>query len=454
MRQQEGTGSDMDENENAMHESEEADHSVAENNELTEQGMAEESSGTNGSVQNPWVFRAPAQTDEGVSAAIPTGAGTTTAPRKYKHIGFTVWLTILSVVVLYLFVNTFSKSESTHDSDMLMDVMDSCVSISVTTADGRGTGSGVILSSDGYICTNYHVIENAKTVTVYFFNGKSEQAEIVGYSEPDDLALLKVAGRGYQAAKIGQSSLCEFGERVYAIGTPAGLDYAWTVTQGIVSYPNREMKIYASDGSLQKKMRVIQTDTQVNPGNSGGGLFNTDGEVIGIVSMKLSGSASGLTSGKTYEGLGFAIQIEGAMEVLNAIRKDGNADGITSPVSSGRPILGITGVSVEAGKYYLVVENAIREVTADFYEQSPEQVIAPQATGIYVSSVNEDSDAAAKLHVGDIVVKIEGKTVKDIRSDVWPIVNAKKGGDVIHLEVYCAESGTTESVDVILGTQK
>ncbi len=452
----------MEENENKMNET--GEHVDPVGVPQTENGPADRgvTGAQNDGAQNPWVFRAAAQTQEVpvFAAPAPSAVGPTVASRKSKHRhgGVTAWLIILSVIVFFLFCGFVSVSNQVSDggaSDMLADVMDSCVSISVRTADGRGTGSGVVLSSDGYICTNYHVIENAEEITIYFFNGQSKQAEVIGYSEADDLALLKVDGRGYQAAKIGKSSACRFGERVYAIGTPAGLDYAWTVTQGIVSYPDREMKIYASDGSLQKKMHVIQTDTQVNPGNSGGALFNADGEVIGIVSMKLSGSASGSASGKSsYEGLGFAIQIEGAMEVLNAIKKDGNANGITSPVSSGRPVLGITGVSVEAGKYYLTVGNAIRETTADVYEQNPEQVLAPQATGIYISSVNAGSDAAEKLHIGDIITKVDGISVKDVRQDVWPIINAKSGGDSVRLEVYCSESGKTESVEIILGIQE
>ncbi len=385
-------------------------------------------------------------------------ANATVPVKPKKRYGTTVWLIILSVLLLLQFCVIFSLadtiSHTSSDGDasaMLNNVFDSCVSISVNTGTGKGTGSGIVLTSDGYICTNYHVVENAKSITVYFYSGDEKQAELIGYSKTDDLALLKVSGIGYRAATIGSSQDCRVGDRVYAIGTPAGLDYAWTVTSGIVSYPDRVMKIYASDGSLEKKMHVIQTDTQVNPGNSGGALVNAYGEVVGVVSMKLSGSSS-LSSG-SYEGLGFAIQIEGAMEILNEIKRTGSAEGITSPVTSARPVLGISAVSVTAGEYYMLTETGIKKIDEEVYLLAPDRYIAPKANGIYITQINQDSDANGKLEIGDIITEVEGIAVANVQEDVWPIINEMNGGDTVTLTVYRSKTDTIETVQIVLGTQ-
>lgn len=135
----------------------------------------------------------------------------------------------------------------------------------------------------------------------------SKTAEVIGGDELTDLAVLKVEGSGYPAVEFGDSSALLVGEIVVAIGTPAGLELAGTVTDGIVSAINRNVKIYDDSGILTKRMTLIQTNANINPGNSGGPLINDRGQVIGITTMKLTGSY-----GTSYEGLGFALPINGA----------------------------------------------------------------------------------------------------------------------------------------------
>ena len=181
----------------------------------------------------------------------------------------------------------------------------SVVVIEVSKGTGGGTGTGIIMTSDGYIATNHHVIEGATRIKVTFYDGSVMEAELIGSSEMDDLAVIKVNTTGLRAATFAYSEECYVGQTVYAIGTPAGPDFGWTTTKGIISYLDREVKIYNDDdGSLEKKLRLVQTDAMVNPGNSGGPLVNTKGEVVGVVSMKLADG---------YEGIGFAIPSDGAV---------------------------------------------------------------------------------------------------------------------------------------------
>ena len=184
-------------------------------------------------------------------------------------------------------------AEGDADPNLIDDCMNSVVVISATTRTSSSTGTGIVISENGYIVTNYHVIEGASSIKAYFYSEQSTPvtATLVGHSEIDDIAVLKVAKTGLRAATFAKSVNCRVGERVYAIGTPEGADFGWSVTQGIISSKDREIKIYDDEGILEKKMRVIQTDASVNPGNSGGPLINTNGHVVGIITLKLSDSA-------------------------------------------------------------------------------------------------------------------------------------------------------------------
>ena len=329
--------------------------------------------------------------------------------------------------------------EQTIEVSALESVRNYTVVITAKTAEGVGTGTGIVLTPDGYIATNYHVVEDAQTVTVKFYNGQAAVAEVIGYSEIDDLAVIKVNAQGLYCARIGKSADVVDSQNVYAVGTPAGEEYAWSVTKGVVSFAQREVKIYDNEGILQKKMKLIQTDTPVNPGNSGGPLVNSNGEVLGIITMKLSGQ---------YENMGFAIPIDGAMVLLNNIIETGEPG--ESPITSKRPLIGIVGVGVEAGKYYVNIpeENRIQEVSPEDAELNPEEVFYAPYTGVWVQSTTPGLDAANKLKPGDIIVLADGQELATIY-DLMDVINDHVGGETVELTYY--RDGVANIVSVTLG---
>ena len=329
--------------------------------------------------------------------------------------------------------------EQTIEVSALESVRNYTVVITAKTAEGVGTGTGIVLTPDGYIATNYHVIEDAQTITVKFYSGQAAVAEVVGYSEIDDLAVIKVNAQGLYCARIGKSADVVDSQNVYAVGTPAGEEYAWSVTKGVVSFAQREVKIYDNEGILQKKMKLIQTDTPVNPGNSGGPLVNSNGEVLGIITMKLSGQ---------YENMGFAIPIDGAMVLLNNIIETGEPG--ESPITTKRPLIGIVGVGVEAGKYYINVpgENRIQEVSPEDAALNPEEVFYAPYTGVWVQSTTPGLDAANKLKPGDIIVLADGQELATIY-DLMDVINDHVGGETVELTYY--RNGVANIVSVTLG---
>ena len=297
-------------------------------------------------------------------------------------------------------------------------VKPSVVGVKVMTASGMGIGTGFVIREDGYIATNYHVVEGALSVTVILYDGSEHTAEIVGGDELTDLAVLKIAGSGYPAVEFGDSSALVVGELVVAIGTPSGLELAGTVTDGIVSAIDRNVKIYDDTGVLTKRMTLIQTNANINPGNSGGPLINDRGQVIGITTMKLTGSYT-----TTYEGLGFALPINGAREILTSIIETGSA-GDGSSFATGRPVLGIMGGNVTRAQGY-------------------------PAEGVLVSAINEGYPAETSgLAVGDIIVELNGIRVYTV-SDINAITEDLNGGDVVTLVVN--RSGREVEIQLELG---
>lgn len=318
----------------------------------------------------------------------------------------------------------------------------SVVLIEVTTPNGGGSGTGIILSEDGYIATNHHVIEDGTSIRVKFYDGTYASATLRGSSAVDDLAVIKVERSGLPAATFAKSSDCFVGQTVYAIGNPSGADMAWTTTKGCISYVDRELKIYHDDGTLEKKLKMIQTDAMVNPGNSGGPLVNVRGEVVGIVSMKLADG---------YEGIGFAIPSDGAAEILNAIIKDGNADNVNSNVSYDRPVIGIVGVYMEGGRHYVFEEDRIVEVSESYAQENPDEVISPGASGIYVRSLTEGTDAAVKLKAGDIITAINGVEATDMNV-LMNEINEHYAGDDVTVTYY--RNGLYTDVTITLSAAK
>jgi serine protease Do len=340
---------------------------------------------------------------------------------------------------------TVSGEVYESDADMLEDVMNSVVIVSAQSSLGKSTGTGIVISKNGYIVTNYHVVEKSDEISVKL-RGASEAtpATLVGYSEVDDVAVLKILATNLTPATFAKSDSCRVGDKVYAIGTPEGELYGWSVTQGIISCPDREILIYDNEGILIKKMNVVQTDASVNQGNSGGPLVNARGEVVGIITLKLSGSA----------GMGFAIPSDGALKDIEAIIKSGNADNVDSGISKGRPLLGITGVGVEGGKWYQDITtdegSMIKEVTESFARQNPNSTFYAEKNGVRVSALTEGLDAAGKLDVGDIITAIDGETVYNIYQ-VMDIINRHNGGDTVTVSYW--RNGQTHSANITLGTQ-
>ena len=319
----------------------------------------------------------------------------------------------------------------------------SVVVIEVRTENGGGTGTGIIMTSDGYIATNHHVIENATRIQVTFYDGRVMEAEMVGSSAMDDLGVIKVQATGLPAATFAYSEDCYVGQTVYAIGTPAGPDFGWTTTKGIISYKDREVKIYNDDdGTLEKKLRLLQTDAMVNPGNSGGPLVNTKGEVVGVVSMKLSNG---------YEGIGFAIPSDGAVEILEAIMEFGNADSVNSSLHHKRPMLGITGVYMYGGEYYLPNATGVERIEEDELEQYDlSDLIYAPVSGVYVMGFADGMDAAGKMNVGDIITACQGEEVSSMNA-LSGIINEYYAGDTVTLTVY--RNGKYVPVDIVLSAQ-
>ena len=305
-------------------------------------------------------------------------------------------------------------------SDVSALVKPSTVLIYAANNTTYGYGTGFFLTSDGYIATNYHVVANKKTVSVTLYEGKELEAKVVGYSADDDLAVLKIDGAKYPAMKIGDSDALREGDVAIAVGNPSGEEGSWTTTQGIISALNR--KVTVTEDSKIRELTMIQTDAALNPGNSGGPLCNDRGEVIGIVTRKLSDT----------EGISFAIPINGAMEILKAIMKDGNADGVQSSVSKGRPTIGITGGTIVKGDKY----------TYGGVEYAAEK------NGIFVSSVDENGPANGILKVCDIIIEFDGQKVEDM-TVLIELLYQYKINDKVDITVW--RDGKAVTVEVTLG---
>ena len=265
------------------------------------------------------------------------------------------------------------------------EIYDTCspavVTITVLKTDSSGSGSGFIISEDGYIVTANHVVADAESISVLFKDGKELTATLVGGNEFTDLALLKVEGSGLPTIKIGSSSELLMGDRVVAIGSPASYDFAGSMVNGIVSHNDRSFKIYKDDGSVEKKMTLIQTNALVNPGNSGCPLINQYGEVVGIVTMKLNSTY--------YEGMCFAIPTDAAMPIIEAMKSGADYSSLLSAVSRYPAKLGITGSTYadDSSKLY----------------------------GVKVESITSaEYDVAGKLQKGDVIVMVVSEQGEEI----------------------------------------
>lgn len=269
-----------------------------------------------------------------------------------------------------------------------------------------GAGSGVVITDDGYILTCNHVVSGASNIKVTLNDDTEYSATLVGGDDTTDVAVLKIDATGLTPATIGDSDSLAVGQNVLAVGNPLG-ELGGTITSGIISALNREVTVES------KTMSLIQMDASVSPGNSGGALFNTNGELIGIVNAKSSGDYA--------EGLGFAIPINTAYDVA--------MDLIQSGYVTGRPQLGISVITVDDA------------ATAARYGVT--------SAGIYIAQVNEGSGAEkAGLQVGDRIVSVDN-TLVESSNDVVSMIQEKSVGDKVSIQI--ARNGQMLTVEVELG---
>ena len=279
---------------------------------------------------------------------------------------------------------------------------------SIFSEQEAGSGSGIIISSDGYIVTNSHVIEGASAIYVVLNNGENYSARVVGMDTKTDIAVIKIDAKNLAKAELGKSSDLKVGELAVAIGNPLGLEFQGSVTAGVISALDRSMEV---DG---RKYTLVQTDAAINPGNSGGPLVNKYGYVIGINTVKISSSAT--------EGMGFAIPIDIALPIIEELIEKGYV--------SGRPQIGIE----------------IMNIT----EAMSMQYNVP--VGVYVVNVVFGSAAEkAGIKSGDIIIKADGISVStaEMLNDVK---DKYKVGDTLTLTIV--REGITIDVDVNLGEER
>ena len=281
----------------------------------------------------------------------------------------------------------------------------SVVAISTVSGWSSGTGSGVIMTEDGTILTNAHVVNGAQSITVRVMDGGEYEATLIGLDEKTDLAVIKIDADNLTPAEFGDSSSIVQGEIADAIGNPLGLAFEGSVTQGIISAVSREMEVEG------RTMTYIQTDAAINPGNSGGALVNGSGQVIGINSVKVSSS--------DVEGLGFAIPISVALPIAEQLTTYGYV--------TGRPSIGISGGNVTD---YMV-----------YYYRIPR--------GVLVELVTPDSGAdLGGVEVGDVIVALNGVSATSMSA----LTNEKdkyNPGDTVTLTVY--RDGEYIELNVVLG---
>ena len=269
----------------------------------------------------------------------------------------------------------------------------------------EGAGSGVIITADGYLVTNHHVIEGATNINVRLADGKEYKAKLIGSDAKTDLAVIKIDAKELKPAAFGASSELLVGEEVVAVGNPLG-KLGGTVTKGIISALDREITI---DNTT---MRLLQTDTAINPGNSGGGMFNTSGQLVGVINAK--------SAGEEIEGLGFAIPIDTAKAVIEDLIGHGYVTGRVDP-----------------GFVFVEINDTM---TAMMYRVNE--------LGLYISSVADGSDAQkAGFKSGDYVLKIEGEEVST-EAEANAAIDGKKVGET--LTVIVKRNGKEKTITLTL----
>ena len=329
--------------------------------------------------------------------------------RRRGGVRFAVVMIVSFAVCLAILVGTLLINQRETPSGALTAtevselVSPGTVLIQIATETGTGSGTGFFVRENGYIVTNCHLLQGARSITVMLYSGEELKANLLWYSSADDLAIIKVEGRGFPTLAIGNSDEVEVGDTAIAIGNPAGHLCPWTTTQGIISAVNREVTIEGLRSIVD--LTMLQTDAQVNPGNSGGPLCNDQGEVIGIITRKMT----------DYEGLGLAIPINGAMELVNAYLMKGSSVGVESSVSKVRPAMGIQAASVKAGD--LITEG-----------------FASPSDCVLVISVTQGGAADGILESGDLILSANGVKMTDMDA-LKEMLYTCKMGDTLLLQV-------------------
>lgn len=316
-------------------------------------------------------------------------------------------------------LKTVDGKQKMTDSEVYAANVNSAVSINTSatgvnyfgqTVQSASSGSGFILTTDGYIVTNHHVVEGATAVKVTLYNGESYDASIIGSDVEYDIAVIKIQATGLQAVTLGDSNKLNVGDHVLAVGNPLG-ELTFSMSGGMVSCVNRAINVSGTP------FNMIQTDASINPGNSGGPLFNQYGEVVGIVSAKYSSTGS-----EGVEGLGFAIPMNDVLAMIQDIMTNGYV--------TNKAFLGIT--------------------PGTMTQQMAQQYRYDIAEGVFVYSVEKGSAAdKAGLQMGDVITAIDGKKIASVED----LTVAKKGysaGDTTPFTIY--RGGKTTEVQITWGT--
>ena len=286
------------------------------------------------------------------------------------------------------------------------------VSITSQSATGTSTGTGVILTADGYIVTNCHVIRDGQIITVRLHDGRTLDAMLVGMDEISDLAVLQVDGQDLTPAQLGDSDSLRVGDVVVAIGDPLGQQFSGSMTDGIVSAINRDVTVNG------RVMTLIQTNAAMNSGNSGGPLINCYGQVIGINTMKIGA----FTDSAGVEGIGFAIPSTTVKDIVDQIISQGYV--------SGRPTLGVTGESLSS-------------LYQHFYHLP---------AGLYITEVAYNSPAwLCGIEEGDLLLSIDDIRITDMDS-LKNVLYTHEAGDQVTVTIY--RNGNTASATVTLAEDK
>ena len=313
-------------------------------------------------------------------------------------------------------IKEINGKDKMTDAEVYASGVNSVVSIQVSatsntgfygqTVQRTGAGSGFVLTRDGYIATNYHVVDGADKVEVSFYNGDTYEAKYIGGDEDYDVAVIKVEAEGLQSVVLGDSDRVNVGDRVLAIGNPLG-KLSFSMTGGMVSSVNRAIYVEGTP------FNMIQTDTSINPGNSGGPLVNSYGEVVGIVSAKYSTYAS-----SNVEGIGFAIPINDVFAIIEDIMTTGHV--------TNKPYLGITAGTLTA------------QMAAQFrYDLS---------AGVFIYSVESGSAAdKAGLKMGDVILKVNDDKI-DTMEDLTVVKKKYAVGETVTLTIY--RDGAEQKVEL------